>query len=51
MGLPREGDTAPLRRRFPHFPEPLMQMLEACLQVRRGWGWDGLGQAKLGWVG
>ena len=47
MGLPREGDTAhSLRRRFPHFPEPLMQMLEACLQV--GSGGQGVGGRRSG---
>ncbi|KAL4420927.1 hypothetical protein ABPG77_001410 [Micractinium sp. CCAP 211/92] len=33
MALPRPEDTDPLRRRFPHFSAPLMEMLEACLQV------------------
>ena len=41
MAVPRAGEVDPLRRRFPHFPPPLMEMLEACLQVR-GWG-AGLG--------
>jgi hypothetical protein len=34
MAVPRPGEVEPLRRRFPHFHGPLMEMLEACLQVR-----------------
>lgn len=34
MALPRPGETEPLRRRFPRFSQPLMEVLEACLQVR-----------------
>ena len=34
MALPRLQDTEPLRRRFPGFSSQLMEMLEACLQVR-----------------
>lgn len=33
MSVPRAGEVDPLRRRFPHFPPPLFEMLEACLQV------------------
>lgn len=34
MALPRPAEVEPLRRRFPHFSPQLMEVLEACLQVR-----------------
>jgi hypothetical protein len=35
MAMPLARNTEPLRRRFPHLPPPLLEVLEACLQVGR----------------
>ena len=40
MALPRPADTESLRRRFPRFSPPLMELLEACLQARRWAVWQ-----------
>lgn len=39
MVLPAVQEVHPLRRRFPHFSPPLLEVLEACLQVGAGGCW------------
>lgn len=54
MRLPAPAEQEPLRARFKRLPPPLLELMEACLQVLGaggiGWGahvalslWEGLG--------